>query len=195
MRLGLDAGIYQFNVEGEPELEVLNEVALSGNAKAPVTIRVNPDVDAKTHAKITTGTYETKFGVPWSRARSAYALAAKLPGLEIVGVDVHIGSQITELAPFKAAFQRVADLITVSESRRPPNHAGGFGRGLGRALSSGQHAAAGSRRLWRNYHIGYQRPGCAAHLRARPPDRRECRHPGLPRALRETGRSQDFPGT
>ena len=113
MRLGLISGIYQFNVEGEPELEALNEVALSLNARAPVTIRVNPDVDAKTHAKITTGTSETKFGVPWSRARSAYALAAKLPGLEIVGVDVHIGSQITELAPFKAAFQRVAELITV----------------------------------------------------------------------------------
>jgi diaminopimelate decarboxylase len=113
MSLGLDAGIYQFNVEGEPELELLNEVALSRNATAQVTIRVNPDVDAKTHAKITTGTYETKFGVPWSRARLAYALAAKLPGLEVVGVDVHIGSQITELAPFKAAFQRVADLITV----------------------------------------------------------------------------------
>ena len=113
MRLALEEGIYQFNVEGEPELEALNEVALSLDAKAPVTIRVNPDVDAKTHAKITTGTYETKFGVPWSRARSAYALAAKLPGLEVVGVDVHIGSQITELAPFKAAFQRVAELITV----------------------------------------------------------------------------------
>src|SRR5262245_15060052 len=113
MALGLTSGIYQFNVEGEPELEVLNEVALSLNAKAPVTIRVNPDVDEKTNAKITTGTYETKFGVPWSRARSAYALAAKLPGLEVVGVDVHIGSQITELSPFKAAFQRMAELITV----------------------------------------------------------------------------------
>lgn len=113
MRLALEEGIYQFNVEGEPELEALNEVALGLNAKAPVTIRVNPDVDAKTHAKITTGTSETKFGVPWSRARSAYALAAKLEGIEVVGVDVHIGSQITELAPFKAAFQRVADLITV----------------------------------------------------------------------------------
>jgi diaminopimelate decarboxylase len=113
MRLALEAGIYQFNVEGEPELEALNEVALSVNATAPVTIRVNPDVDAKTHAKITTGTYESKFGVPWSRARSAYALAGKLPGLEVVGVDVHIGSQITELAPFKAAFQRAADLIAV----------------------------------------------------------------------------------
>jgi len=113
MKLGLISGIYQFNVEGEPELEALNEVALSLNAKAPVTIRVNPDVDAKTHAKITTGTYETKFGVPWSRARSAYALAARLPGIEIVGVDVHIGSQITELAPCKPTFQRTSELIWV----------------------------------------------------------------------------------
>jgi len=116
MRLALEAGIYQFNVEGEPELEQLSEVAGSMNARAPVTIRVNPDVDAKTHAKITTGTLETKFGVPWSRARQTYAQAAKLPGIEIVGVDVHIGSQITDLGPFRAAFARVAGLI--SELRR-----------------------------------------------------------------------------
>jgi diaminopimelate decarboxylase len=111
MRLALEAGIYQFNVEGEPELEALSEVAVSMGATAPITIRVNPDVDAKTHAKITTGTYETKFGVPWPRARDTYARAAKLPGIEVVGVDVHIGSQITELDPFRAAFSRVAELI------------------------------------------------------------------------------------
>jgi diaminopimelate decarboxylase len=112
MRLALETGIYQFNVEGEPELRALSEVAANMGRTAPITIRVNPDVDAKTHAKITTGTYESKFGVPWSRARSVYAEAAKLPGIEVVGVDVHIGSQITELAPFRAAFRRVADLIT-----------------------------------------------------------------------------------
>ena len=112
MRLALEAGIYQFNVEGEPELAQLSEVAGSMNARAPVTIRVNPDVDAKTHAKITTGTYETKFGIPWSRARQTYAHAAKLKGIDIVGVDVHIGSQITDLGPFRAAFGRVAGLIT-----------------------------------------------------------------------------------
>ncbi|HXJ00358.1 MAG TPA: diaminopimelate decarboxylase [Micropepsaceae bacterium] len=111
MRLALDAGIYQFNVEGEPELEALSEVAVSMGKTAPITIRVNPDVDAKTHAKITTGTYETKFGIPWPRAKGIYAKAAKLPGLEIVGVDVHIGSQITDLDPFRAAFARVAELI------------------------------------------------------------------------------------
>jgi diaminopimelate decarboxylase len=113
MRLALDAGIYQFNVEGEPELEALSEVATATAKTAPITIRVNPDIDARTHAKITTGTSETKFGVPWSRARAAYGLAAKLPGLAVVGVDVHIGSQITELAPFEAAFRKVVDFIRV----------------------------------------------------------------------------------
>lgn len=111
MRLALEAGIYQFNVEGEPELEALSDVAAGMGATAPVTIRINPDIDAKTHAKITTGLSETKFGVPWSRARQAYARAARLPGIRVVGVDVHIGSQITELAPFEAAFTRVTDLI------------------------------------------------------------------------------------
>jgi len=111
MRLALESGIYQFNVESEPELDALSEVAAAMGTSAPITIRVNPDIDAKTHAKITTGTYETKFGVPWSRARTVYAHAADLPGIEIVGVDVHIGSQITELGPFRAAFARVADLI------------------------------------------------------------------------------------
>ena len=101
-------GIYQFNVESEPELEALNEVALSMGKRAPVTLRINPDVDAKTHAKITTGTSETKFGIPFAHAREAYAQAARLKGIEIVGIDVHIGSQITDLEPFEAAFRRVA---------------------------------------------------------------------------------------
>jgi len=111
MTLGLEAGIHQFNVESEPELITLNDVAKGLGQRAPITIRINPDVDAKTHAKITTGTSENKFGIPWSRAREAYKLAASLPSLEIVGVDVHIGSQITELSPFEAAFARVADLV------------------------------------------------------------------------------------
>ena len=111
MKLGLEAGIHQFNVESEPELLALNGMAASLGKRAAITIRVNPDVDAKTHAKITTGTSENKFGIPWSRAREAYRLAASLPALQIVGVDVHIGSQITELSPFEAAFARVADLV------------------------------------------------------------------------------------
>ena len=111
MRLALAEGIYQFNVESEPELEALNALALSMARRAPVTLRINPDVDAKTHAKITTGTSETKFGIPFAHARDAYALAARLKGIEIVGIDVHIGSQITDLEPFEAAFRRVGELV------------------------------------------------------------------------------------
>lgn len=111
MRAALEAGIYQFNVESEPELLVLNETAQSLAKRAPVTLRINPDVDARTHAKITTGTAETKFGIPFSRAREAYANAAKLANIEIVGIDVHIGSQITELEPFETAFKLVGELV------------------------------------------------------------------------------------
>jgi diaminopimelate decarboxylase len=111
MRAALDAGIYQFNVESEPELLALDAVARGMGKRAPVTLRINPDVDAKTHAKINTGTAETKFGIPFSRARAAYAQAAKLPGIAIVGIDVHIGSQITELAPFETAFKIVGELV------------------------------------------------------------------------------------
>jgi diaminopimelate decarboxylase len=113
LHLGLETGIHQFNVESEPELRALSEVAAALGKRAPITIRVNPDVDAKTHAKITTGTSENKFGIPWSRAREAYALAANLPNIDVVGVDVHIGSQIVELEPFAAAFARVAELVGV----------------------------------------------------------------------------------
>jgi diaminopimelate decarboxylase len=112
MRAALEAGIYQFNVESEPELIVLNETAQSLGKRAPVTLRINPDVDAKTHAKITTGTAESKFGIPFSRAREAYAQAAKLAYIEIVGIDVHIGSQITDLEPFETAFTLAAELVT-----------------------------------------------------------------------------------
>jgi len=108
---GLKAGIHQFNVESEAELEALNETAAELGAIAPVTIRVNPDIDARTHAKISTGMAETKFGIPWQRAREAYRLAALLTSLKIVGVDVHIGSQITQIEPFETAFTRLAELI------------------------------------------------------------------------------------
>ena len=112
MRSGLEAGIYQFNVESEPELHALNDAAGRLGRRAPVSLRINPDVDAKTHAKINTGRAETKFGIPYGRAREAYAHAAKLPHIEIVGIDVHIGSQITDLEPFEAAFRRAAELVT-----------------------------------------------------------------------------------
>ena len=131
MRLALEARIYQFNVESEPELEALSEVAASMNRTAPVTIRINPDVDAKTHHKITTGTAETKFGIPWPRARAAYARAAALPGLEVVGVDVHIGSQITELAPFRAAFQKLVDYVAALRAEGHRITRADLGGGLG----------------------------------------------------------------
>jgi diaminopimelate decarboxylase len=110
MRLALEGGIRQFNVESEPEMAMLSEVAMSLGTVAPVTVRVNPDVDAKTHEKIATGRKENKFGIPISRAREVYAHAAALPGLKVVGIDVHIGSQLTDLAPFEEAYGLVADL-------------------------------------------------------------------------------------
>ncbi|HTO40418.1 MAG TPA: diaminopimelate decarboxylase [Rhizomicrobium sp.] len=131
MKFALSEGIFQFNVESEPELETLNEVALSMGTRAPVTIRVNPDVDAKTHAKITTGTAESKFGIPWAKAKEAYALAASLKGIEIVGVDVHIGSQITELAPFETAFSRVVELVGMLRADGHPISRIDLGGGLG----------------------------------------------------------------
>ena len=119
MHQALQGGVRQFNIESEPELYLLNEVALSLGSTAPITIRVNPDVDAKTHAKIATGKSENKFGIPISRAREVYALAARLEGLEVVGIDVHIGSQLTELEPFVAAYRKVAEL---TETLRSDGH-------------------------------------------------------------------------
>lgn len=110
MRQALAGGIRQFNVESEPELLALSRVADSMGAIAPISIRVNPDVDAKTHAKIATGKSENKFGIPISKASEAYALAARLPGIKVVGIDVHIGSQLTDLAPYELAFTKVAEL-------------------------------------------------------------------------------------
>ena len=110
MHTALSGGIRQFNVESEPEMEALSEVAVALGVTAPITIRVNPDVDAQTHAKIATGKSENKFGIPISRARAVFAMAAALPGLRVVGIDVHIGSQLTTLAPFAAAYAKVAEL-------------------------------------------------------------------------------------
>ena len=119
IRLALEGGIRQFNVESEPEMEVLNAQALALGKVAPITIRVNPDVDAKTHAKIATGKSENKFGIPISRARAVYALAASMPGLRVIGIDVHIGSQLTDLAPFEQAYLKVAEL---TEQLRADGH-------------------------------------------------------------------------
>lgn len=119
IRCALSGGIRQFNVESEPEMAVINAVALELGQVAPITIRVNPDVDAKTHAKIATGKSENKFGIPISRAREVYAHAATLPGLKVIGIDCHIGSQLTELEPFRKAYEKIAEL---TESLRADGH-------------------------------------------------------------------------
>ena len=113
MRTALAGGIRQFNVESEPELRALSGVASAMGLTAPITLRVNPDVDAMTHEKIATGKKDNKFGIPISRARAVYAEAASLPGIEVVGIDVHIGSQLTDLAPFEAAYTKVAELTGI----------------------------------------------------------------------------------
>ena len=110
MRLALEGGIRQFNVESEPEMVLLSQVAESLGVVAPITVRVTPGVDAKTHEKIATGKSENKFGIPIARSREVYALAASLPGLEVIGIDVHIGSQLTSLEPYEQAYLKVAEL-------------------------------------------------------------------------------------
>ncbi|QPC85662.1 diaminopimelate decarboxylase [Mesorhizobium sp. NBSH29] len=107
----LEIGIHCFNVESEPELELLSARAVAAGKTAPVSLRINPDVDARTHKKISTGKAENKFGIALKHARTAYARAASLPGLRVAGVDMHIGSQITELEPYDAAFKLLAELV------------------------------------------------------------------------------------
>jgi len=119
MSLALKEGIACFNVESEPELELLSEVAKRVGQRATVSIRVNPDVDAKTHHKISTGKAEDKFGISYKRAREVYARAAELPAIDVAGIDMHIGSQITELEPFEKAFRLMAEL---TEELRSDGH-------------------------------------------------------------------------
>ncbi|TPW27290.1 diaminopimelate decarboxylase [Pararhizobium mangrovi] len=111
MDAALAAGIRCFNVESEPELELLNARALAAGLVAPVSFRINPDVDARTHAKISTGRKEDKFGISIARAETAYAHARALPGVRPIGIDMHIGSQITDLQPFADAFSRLGELV------------------------------------------------------------------------------------
>jgi len=111
MDFALRAGILCFNVESEPELNLLSARATALGKTAPVSLRINPDVDAKTHRKISTGKAENKFGIPWRDARAVYARAAKLPGIRVAGIDTHIGSQITDLQPFDDAFALLVELV------------------------------------------------------------------------------------
>ncbi|QNT71363.1 diaminopimelate decarboxylase [Defluviicoccus vanus] len=109
----ISAGVMQINVESEPELRLLNQVALAMGCRAPAAIRVNPDVDAHTHEKISTGLSENKFGIDWTAAPRLYARAAAMPGIRLNGVAVHIGSQLTCVEPFREAFHRVRDLVAM----------------------------------------------------------------------------------
>ena len=131
MARALAAGVLQINVESEPELEALDEVARARGVTAPVAIRVNPDVDARTHAKITTGKSENKFGVAWTRAREVHGRAAAMDGIDIVGLAVHIGSQITALEPFRDAYVRVRDLVASLRAAGHPIKSLDLGGGLG----------------------------------------------------------------
>src|SRR5450830_839868 len=131
MRRALETGIGCFNVESEAELEVLSEVALSLGLRAPVSIRVNPNVDPKTHPYISTGLKGSKFGIAHERVLATYQRAAELPGLNVLGIDCHIGSQITEEAPYLDAMDRMLDLVQAIEAAEIPIHHIDLGGGLG----------------------------------------------------------------
>lgn len=138
----LDEDILCFNVESESELQVLSRLAAGGGHTARIALRINPDIDARTHAKISTGKAETKFGIPLGRARALYEEAAKLPGINVTGVDMHIGSQITDLEPFGDAFAVLAELIA---SLRADGHRidhVDIGGGLGIPYHEGEDASA-----------------------------------------------------
>ena len=131
MRQALETGVGCFNVESLPELDVLDTVARECKKVAPISIRVNPNVDAKTHPYISTGLKGNKFGIAHEDALAAYQRAAALPGLRVVGIDCHIGSQITEEAPYLEAMERILDLVTTIEKAGIPIHHIDFGGGLG----------------------------------------------------------------
>jgi len=151
MQQALRAGIACFNVESEAELEVLSEVATNLRLRAPVSIRVNPNVDAKTHPYISTGLKDNKFGVAHERALQTYQRAAQLPGLEVVGIDCHIGSQITDTSPYMDAMDRVLDLVDAIEATGLRLKHIDFGGGLGidYNLPTDNHLPPRADDLWR----------------------------------------------
>ena len=140
LRMALEAGILSINVESESELELLSQMAANEGRTARISVRVNPDVDAKTHAKIATGKSENKFGVPLARAREVYARAAKLPNIPVTGVDMHIGSQITDLGPLGDAFKVLVDFVRRAARRRSHHLAYRFRRRPRHPLSRGREA-------------------------------------------------------
>lgn len=146
MRRALEVGIHCFNVESEPELEVLSAVAAEMGLEAPVSLRVNPDVNPLTHPYISTGLKGNKFGIAHKDALRAYQRAAALPGLKVVGIDCHIGSQITQVSPYMDALDRVLDLVTAIEAAGIPVAHIDFGGGLGIVYNAEQPPAADA--LW-----------------------------------------------
>lgn len=146
MQRALEVGIHCFNVESEPELEVLSEVAAGMGLRAPVSLRVNPDVNPLTHPYISTGLKGNKFGIAHKEALRAYQRAAALPGLRVVGIDCHIGSQITQVSPYMDALDRVLDLVTAIEAAGIPIEHIDFGGGLGIVYNAEQPPAADA--LW-----------------------------------------------
>ena len=131
LALAVDEGILCINVESEPELELLSSIASAKGRAVKISVRVNPDIDAKTHHKIATGKAENKFGIPISRARAVYKRAATLPGIKVAGVDMHIGSQITDLDPFDNAFTLLAEFVrTLRDDGHTISHVD-LGGGLG----------------------------------------------------------------
>ncbi len=140
IRFALESGVYSFNVESEPELERIDRVARAMRVRAPVAVRVNPNVDAHTHAKITTGTYENKFGVAFERIEAVYARASKLKNLHLRGLQMHIGSQLTEVAPFETAVRKIVPLVQKLQRRHGLEFfsiGGGLGIRYQDALASG----------------------------------------------------------
>ena len=142
MRQALAAGVMCFNVESEAELETLSSVAVQSGQTARISLRVNPDVDAKTHPYISTGLKDNKFGIAHERALAAYARAAALPALEVVGIDCHIGSQITEVAPYLDAVDRMLDLVEAVEATGVRVHHLDLGGGLGITYTNEQPPSA-----------------------------------------------------
>ncbi len=142
MLRAIEAGVLCFNVESEAELELLSQVAVAAGRDARVSLRVNPDVDALTHPYISTGLKDNKFGVAHQHAVEAYARAAALPALQVVGIDCHIGSQITEVTPYLDALERILDLVEAIEARGVPIHHLDLGGGLGIAYTDEQPPSA-----------------------------------------------------
>ncbi len=140
MKRGLELGIKCFNLESEPELERLSEIAASMGKVAPVSVRINPDVNAGGHAKISTGKKENKFGIPFGRAREVYARIAALPGVTAVGIDMHIGSQIEDMAPFDNAYALMAELVRDLRTQGHSIHHVDVGGGLGIPYHADQDA-------------------------------------------------------